>query len=403
MKRGKRRRHRSAGHSYQNPAPVVRDRRIVPVEDGPLRKRAATEYNRAMAKLEKARAELRRYQQEDGPSFGRWMAATFGALLTELRENARLLHEQQSLVDEVELEMMLSGHRNPRKAYAAVMKRRASPPEEDFSDGGAGRNAPGDEGEESDDFEPFEEIAGEIPEEDRRALFDDFVKSVLGMNPKRMAKAQYESLFAEFETEMFGKRPEPAQTRVDDRRKPAADPKEAQIKEIYRKLVRRLHPDVRADGDTTVSAIWHDVQEAYETRNLDRLETLLALTEMENGGKRGQASLSQMRGALAELGRALRAIQKSILEAKRNPAWGFSRNPYHGPLEKQVRRELEESLEDQRWTLADLKRILDDWSRSWEPPLRKPGKASKPAQKPKAGRRGSSIPDPFQTEFSGFS
>ena len=35
------------------------------------------------------------------------------------------------------------------------------------------------------------------------------------------------------------------------------------IKEIYRRLVRRLHPDLRANGDATVSSLWHEVQEAY--------------------------------------------------------------------------------------------------------------------------------------------
>jgi hypothetical protein len=44
--------------------------------------------------------------------------------------------------------------------------------------------------------------------------------------------------------------------------KPSASREEARFKEIYRILVRRLHPDLRADGDATVSALWHEVQEA---------------------------------------------------------------------------------------------------------------------------------------------
>ena len=134
MKRGPSRRNRSSDPSNHKNPPVT-DRRIVAVNEGPLRQRAAKEFDKVMAKLEKARAELRRFEQEDRPSFGRWMAATFGALLTELRDNAHLIHEQEDLILEVETEMIWSNHRNSRRAYAAVMKRRErSDPDDDFAE-----------------------------------------------------------------------------------------------------------------------------------------------------------------------------------------------------------------------------------------------------------------------------
>jgi hypothetical protein len=411
MKKGKRRRHASAGHPNHQHAPVT-DRRIIPINDGPVRQRAAKEYNRTMEKLEKARAELQRFEQEDRPALGRWMAATFGAFLTEIRENARLIHEQEGLILDVETEMICSNHQNPRRAYAAVMKRRESPQEEaGFAEGEAWRDGTkegatggGDDAGDDEDFDPFEGMGAEIPKEDREALFDDFVRSVLGFNPKQMPKGEYAQMFAEFEAEMFGKRPEASAARTRDREKPSAGREVDRIKEIYRILVRRLHPDTRRDGDATVSATWHEVQEAYEARNLERLETLLALTEMEGGKNGGQASLSQMRAALAELNRALRAIHRSLGEAKRDPAWGFSRTPYHAPMEKRIRREMEEDLAEQRWVLADLKRTLDDWSRPWHPPVKKTKKQSKPPERPKGVRAGygSSVPRAVQTEFFAF-
>jgi hypothetical protein len=369
MKRHPSRRNRSCDPSNLKRPPVT-DRRIVAVDDGPLRRRAAKECHKAMAKLEKIRAELQRFEQEDRPSFGRWMAATFGALLTELRDNAQLIHEQESLIMEVETEMIWSNRRNPRKAYAAVIKRRERPDaDDDFA--------------KWDTRDRFEEMGGENLKEERRALFDDFVRSVLGINPKRMGNANYANMFAEFEANMFGEGQQASPFHTHDQEKPSASSEETRIKEIYRILVRRLHPDLRADGDATVSAIWHEVQEAYEARNLDRLGTLLALTEMESGTN-DQASLSQIRGALADFNRAFRAIQRSLAEAKRDPAWGFSRNPNHGPMEKRIRREIEESISQQRRVLADLKGTIDDWSRPWHPPVKKPRKQSKSPVKPKA-------------------
>src|SRR3984885_1401035 len=228
MKRHPSHRNQSPDHSSLK-RPLVTDRRIVAVDDVPLRRRAAKECHKAMAKLEKIRAELRHFEQEDRPSFGRWMAATFGALLTELRDNAHLIDEQEGLILEVEAEMMWSNRRNPRKAYTAVMKRRERPDaDDDFPNGGA--------------HEPFEESGAEDPIEERRALFEDFMRSVLGINPEQMGNANYANMFAEFEAKMFvdDQPASPFPTQHQD--KPSAGREETRIKEIYRILVRRLHP-----------------------------------------------------------------------------------------------------------------------------------------------------------------
>src|SRR6202020_2367124 len=71
----------------------------------------------------------------------------------------------------------------------------------------------------------------------------------------------------------------------------AVKPEAGRIKELYRLLVRRLHPDLRADKDAEVSHFWHDVQEAYEQGNVERLEMLLALTDLQSNAAGEQTSL----------------------------------------------------------------------------------------------------------------
>lgn len=388
------RRQRSAkSRPFPKPNPVT-DRRIIAIDDTPLRKRAATECKRAMAKLEKARGVLRHFETDDRPAFNRWLAGTFGALLTELRENSRRINEQEDLIDEVEMEMMWGENQNPRKAYAVVMKRRENPePEddfdpraaEDFSGEGPSKDQQGASTAHEDEgggFRPFAD-AERIPEEERRAMFEDFLQIVLGLHSEQMSKAEYERLFARLDADMFGgaAKGNPFVIHEEDAR-PGDANGGGRIKEIYRILVRRLHPDLRADGDAQVSAMWHDVQEAYEARDLDRLETLLALTEMAEGGTGRQATFGQMQGALKELKRALRAIQRAIRTAKRNPAWAFTQREDRTSLEKSIRREMEADIAGQRRALALIKRTLDDWSRPWIPRKRKSGKQpSKPATK----------------------
>jgi hypothetical protein len=90
-----------------------------------------------------------------------------------------------------------------------------------------------------------------------------------------------------------------------------------------------------------------------------------------------------MRRALAELKRALGAIQRSVAAAKRDAAWDFGRNPYRGVTEKRIRRELEGNVAEQRRVMAELKRVIDDWSGPSRAAARKGGKPSK-----RAGRGG---------------
>jgi hypothetical protein len=73
-------------------------------------------------------------------------------------------------------------------------------------------------------------------------------------------------------------------------------------------------------------------------------------------------------------------------------------------MEKQIRRELEESLSHQRAELADLKGTIEAWSRPWRPPVKKPRKQSKSPEEPKAERprREFNSPRPVQTEFFAF-
>lgn len=343
-----------------------------------------------MEKLETAKAELRRFEREDRPSYERWLAATFGTMLTELRESARLIEEQEMLLDAVEMEMLDGGHENPRRAYAAVMRRQANPGMGDNS----GRNVKDDANDDDPepDRPPFEDLAGKISAAEKKRLFEKAFKEAVGFNPKQLSREDYEELYSRFEAEIFGTRGGPKIPGDPGPEVPVEPaPEQKRIKEIYRILVRRLHPDTRADGDAAVSSLWHDVQMAYETGDLDRLETLLALTEIEDGST--GASVFQMRTALAELKRALKAIQRSLTQAKRDFAWGFTRNPYHGELEKRIRRAMEEDLAIQRDQIADNKRILDDWSRPWSPTPRKTRKTS---------RRAAAENQPDQPDLFGF-
>ncbi len=112
------------------------------------------------------------------------------------------------------------------------------------------------------------------------------------------------------------------------------------VKELYRVLVRRLHPDLRDDASAAVSGLWHEVQEAYAASDVAHMEILLALVDIESNNMGAQTSIGQMRAILVELERALRALEKSLLEAEGEDAWNFAQSGPNEELRVRVERQL---------------------------------------------------------------
>jgi hypothetical protein len=125
--------------------------------------------------------------------------------------------------------------------------------------------------------------------------------------------------------------------------------------------VRRLHPDLRADGDATVSSLWHEVQEAYAAGDVARMELLLALSDLSNA-LGASTTLSQMRSALGELTRSVRALELSLVEARREDSWNFARTGTSEDLRSRVERQLKHDLALRQQRLEFLTGIIAGWA-----------------------------------------
>ena len=122
-----------------------------------------------------------------------------------------------------------------------------------------------------------------------------------------------------------------------------------------------------------MSALWHEVQEAYGAGNIDRLEMLLALTDVQSNATGEHTSLFQMRSVLAELRRSFNAIQRNLRAARKDLAWGFCRLRDRTALTKRVRGNFDSMLQWHEWRL----RQLDAEIASWEKPAKARRKPSR--------------------------
>lgn len=336
-------------------------RHLVIIDQGPLRRTAAAECTDSMAQLEMARAGWHRFEREDKPAFIRWRAREFGALLSKAREVETQIQEHQALIHEVEMEMR-RGFQDAHSAYQRVKFRRENP------------LAAGEESER--DVDPRSRAeARNLTDFEKEALFQEWVQKSLGTNPDKMDDVAYSTTFEAFKSHMFRdareellqnvNRPS-ASARIaeeDDEvtEEETGTPVDARVKELYRRLVRRLHPDLRADGNAAVSALWHEVQEAYAASDVPRMEILLALSDIESDHMGDSTSLAQMRVVHAELQRALRALEKSLLEAESEDAWNFARRGPDEDLRLRLQRELKSSLAARMQRLDLLTRTIAAW------------------------------------------
>ncbi len=335
---------------------------LILIDQEPLREGAAAECSAAMKELEEVRGRWHHFEQKDKPAFNRWRAREFGALLSRAREVETQIQEHQALIHEVEQEMRRF-FQPPWSAYQRVLYRRSHPGIEPNRD----------------QETPPEETAipaRKLSEFEQEALFQEWVKRSLGTNPDKMDDEAYSTTFEAFKTHMFRAptdeaRPSPQTARQNrphasppPEDKATAVPEEkidARLKELYRRLVRRLHPDLRADGSAVVSALWHEVQEAYAAGDVARMEILLALSDIETRRTADQP-LSQIRALRSELERSIRALRQILREAEAEDAWNFARLGPNAGLQVRVERQLKFDLTGRIRRLDLLARTIAEWA-----------------------------------------
>lgn len=319
---------------------------LILIDQEPIRHGAATDCTAAMERLEEARAGWHRFEHKDKPAFARWRAREFGPLLSKARDVEAQIRAHQALIDEVELEMRRR-FQDPQTAYQRVMFRRQNPAAAAEQEAAQARSG-------------GMSATRPLSEFEQEALFQDWVKKSLGTNPDKMDDEAYSTTFEAFKSHMFRSAPRepraqpPQPARPQERTRIGPDPDEEpaepeedvdpRVKELYRTLVRRLHPDLRADGSAAVSALWHEVQEAYAASDVARMEILLALCEIGANPHGDETSVAQMQSVLSELTRALRALEKSLREAEGEDAWNFAQTGPREGLRARVERELKFEL-----------------------------------------------------------
>src|SRR5581483_10349708 len=187
-------------------------------------------------------------------------------------------------------EMMFEGVSEVR-AYQRVMKMREmpDPPPPAHADSGSG-------GEHEPSASRPEAEESRENEKDLNGLFEEFFNEVFGESPpgndpRGGRRAGHQS----------GSAPQP----------PVAS---SRVKELYRLLVRKLHPDTQKEMTAQKLEWWHQTQTAYEAGDAEQLEVILTLCEIDDSGSTAHTSASLLQRITARLKHSLREIKRQLNE-----------------------------------------------------------------------------------------
>ncbi len=338
------------------------------LDQRPFIRKALARCKRIRKDLAERQAILAGFEQVDRPAFQQWMAQHFGAELSRIRECEAEASRLGSWISMMRSAVMYENVPMD-EVYEYTRRHREDPdfwdPRYDRDPKAAETDAdsdyPGDDDLEGSD-EPWMAAAREVWATVRGDLWEKIKQfaALDGRDPAVILADVRADWFQAFQERHSGGR----KTRRDDAedaseggfggRKPNREERRrhgpdsfrdghrdgrpeakagerptfiGDLKALYRRLARRLHPDVRSavmvDGDTR----WQKLQAAYESQDYEQLRALEAICDADETGLSVSLDLAQLNTWADYHQELLKPLQAAMREAKRDPAWEFTKLP----------------------------------------------------------------------------
>jgi hypothetical protein len=331
-----------------------KDCRIVLLDQQPLREEAGGEAKRIMREVNEHAEMLAEFDRTMRPAYERWEAENLGPLLEEERRLHAKIADLEHRIDLADFESYFTG-RDPFEIFEETGQ----------------ESEPEDAKENPEDKAPPEPDPDEGFDPEERD-FRSYVRFIFGDDPDDLGKAKYKRLFEDYRrwrAKMGG---------AHNSTKPKADDIPARVKEIYRILVRRLHPDTgRERSNPQTRKLWDDLQQAYAALDLERMEVLLAITDLHESGSAVRSTLYHLRQVARQLRGQLDGLKVRLRQARKSPAWTFWHAKNRTQAGEKIRATVLARIRSAKEELASLEEEVERWK---EQALRKKERSSKPSR-----------------------
>lgn len=270
-----------------------------------LQSAAWAEFHTARKRLDKATRDLHHHEEIDVPAYESWLHRTFPILVTTLRELHAEVATKSRKVQSVQAKAALSGG-SLKRLWRQQKEREANP---------------------------------EAFEEENESSFDE-------NSSQRRHEARPED---------FERASGPVPTLA--------------ARDIYRRLVQRLHPDRGGEWTPAREHLWHEVQQAWAAADTDWLSRLEVDWETAHEVVGPASPLSRLRRAIEELHAARRDTERKLREYRSAPPWRFTRNEKNRHvLHHRTESNFAHDLKFLQRQLDHLNSTIAAWEEDWTRP-----------------------------------
>ncbi len=302
-----------------------------------IRQQHINAYKIQLSSLKNANEKMRRYVEIDQPAFTLWWQQEFSELLSAQMILEKTFMDLQLLSDAVDQYRQHYGCTNQR-AYNVVFKAQA-----EGTLAALMRNI--------------------FAEKDRAQQKPGKHSSSLP------ADEDFQAWFEQAKDQQTEHSPSTAPTQVIPGQTPE-ETTDSYIKKIYRDLVRHLHPDAKDGGEQSSEEklLWHELQNAYEWRDLDRLEGIFRslhgqMSAAINFAKIPIGDIFAMKEAVAK---KLNLLRRELKEAKKEANWDFEnrrkKRSFLNHLAKSIEHELGSQTMLLEYRIEKLQKKVHGWS-----------------------------------------
>jgi hypothetical protein len=285
-------------------APAVQSTALMVIDHERLQRAAWVEFNLARKRLEKTARDLHRHEEMDVPAYDAWLHRTFPLQVTTLRELHAEVATKAQKIRAVQAQATYAGG-SLKRLWRQQKEREANPQKfKAERDAAYGARERSESERHAAQPEDFERASGPVPTRDAR--------------------------------------------------------------DIYRRLVQRLHPDCGGEWTPTRERLWHEVQDAWSAANTDWLARLEIEWETAHDVIGAKSALSRLRRAIEELHAARRDAERKLRDYRVSPAWRFTRNEKNrAVLQRRTESNFAHDIEFLQHQLDYLNRTIAAWEEDW--------------------------------------
>gem|GEM_PF-3607972 len=129
------------------------------------------------------------------------------------------------------------------------------------------------------------------------------------------------------------------------------------VRELYRRLVKRLHPDHGGETSPQHLELWHLAQEGYRNSNFETLTLVFVMLVWEDREALEAITIGEMSAAADGLHHQNRLRRRELNRYNRHPACGF--DALSTQQQKQLERRYRREMAEERREIADKLRELN--------------------------------------------